>query len=71
MDIITELLTYANIKDVGFWIIVLKLVSEFYSSARNKGGLRKILLSFWFGENLPRVVAEDYKKEIEADKRIL
>lgn len=35
---------------VGF-----KAVSELYSSVRAGGGLRKIILSFWFGEQTPTV----------------
>lgn len=41
--------------------IALKYLSELYSSVRNGGGLRRILLSFWFGENLPTKVAKDYE----------
>lgn len=44
--------------------IALKYLAEFYSSVKNGGGLRRIIMSFWFGENVPNVVAEDYKKEL-------
>jgi hypothetical protein len=47
--------------------IAAKYLCELWSSVRAGGGLRRILLSFWFGENLPRVVAEDYRKELEND----
>lgn len=42
----------------------VKYLAELYSAVRNGGGLRRIILSFWFGENLPKVVAQDYKKEL-------
>lgn len=41
-----------------------KYLSEFYSSIRNGGGLKRIFVSFWLGENLPKVVATDYSKEL-------
>ncbi len=44
--------------------IAFKYLSEFYSAVRCGGGLRRILLAFWFGENLPKVVAQDYKAEL-------
>jgi len=44
--------------------IALKYLAEFYSSVRNGGGLKRIIMSFWFGENLPKVVAVDYKQEL-------
>lgn len=71
---IAEALTGLNAQQQLYvtWVVFgLKMASELWSSIRNGGGLRKILLSFWFGENLPRPLAEDYKKELEADKRIL
>ncbi len=47
--------------------IAVKYLAEFYSSVRAGGGMRRIIMSFWFGENLPRVVAEDYKKELSTE----
>lgn len=44
--------------------IAFKYLSEFYASVRNGGGLRRIILSFWFGEAVPKVIADDYKKEL-------
>lgn len=41
-----------------------KLFSEFYSSIRAGGGLRRIIMSFWFGEQVPKVVAQYYKQEL-------
>lgn len=43
---------------------VLKYGAELYSSVRAGGGLRRIIMAFWFGEQLPKCVAEDYKKEL-------
>lgn len=45
-------------------VLAFKYLSELYSSVRNGGGLRRIALSFWFGENLPAPVATDYKVEL-------
>jgi hypothetical protein len=41
-----------------------KLLAELYSSVRAGGGLKKIIMTFWLGENLPKPVADDYKKEL-------
>jgi hypothetical protein len=45
-------------------VIAAKYLSEFYSSVRAGGGLRRILMAFWFGEQLPKVIAKDYEKEL-------
>lgn len=45
-------------------IVVLKLLGQFYSAVRNGGGLKRILMAFWLGENLPKCVAQDYKDEL-------
>lgn len=44
--------------------VALKYLAEFYSSVRAGGGLKRIIMAFWFGEQLPKVVAEDYKHEL-------
>lgn len=46
-------------------IVGAKYLSELYSAIRNGGGLKRILTTFWLGENLPHPVAQDYKKELE------
>lgn len=47
------------------WAVIgCKYLSEFYSSVRSGGGLKRIVMSFWLGENMPKVVVEDYKKEL-------
>ena len=48
----------------GWLLIVIKYAAELYSTIRNGGGLKRIIMSFWFGENLPSVVATDYKAEL-------
>jgi len=45
-------------------IIAFKYLSEFYSAVRGGGGLKRILTSFWLGENLPAPVAKDYAQEL-------
>lgn len=44
--------------------IILKGAGAAYSSIRSGGGLKRILTAFWLGENLPKVVAQDYKTEL-------
>lgn len=44
--------------------LVLKIGGSLYSSIRNGGGLKRILTSFWLGENLPKVVNADYKEAL-------
>lgn len=47
------------------WAVVgIKLLAELYSSVRAGGGLKRILLSFWLGEQAPKVVLDDYKQEL-------
>ena len=43
---------------------VVKWLAELYASVRNGGGLKRIITSFWFGEQLPKVIAVDYKAEL-------
>ena len=44
--------------------IVAKAIGALYSSIRNGGGLKRIMTSFWLGENLPKPVNQDYKAEL-------
>lgn len=44
--------------------IAFKYLAELYSAVRGGGGLKRIIMSFWFGEQVPEVVAKDYKKEL-------
>ena len=44
--------------------IAMKYLAEFYSSVRSGGGLKRIIMSFWFGESIPKAIADDYKKEL-------
>lgn len=47
--------------------IAIKYLAEFYSSVKNGGGLKRIIMSFWFGENLPTAIAKDYKEELNTN----
>lgn len=48
------------------WLgLAVKYLAELYSTVRNGGGLKRIIMAFWFGENLPKVVATDYKVELD------
>jgi len=49
---------------ITWGVIAFKYLAEFYSSVRAGGGLKRILMSFWFGEAVPKVIADDYKKEL-------
>lgn len=44
--------------------ILLKLGGQLYSAIRSGGGLKRIISAVWFGENLPKPVAQDYKAEL-------
>lgn len=44
--------------------LILKWLSELYSSVKSGGGLRRIIMSFWFGEQTPKVITDDYKTEL-------
>lgn len=44
--------------------LAFKIIGQLYSSTRTGGGLKRILTSFWFGENIPKPVAQDYKSEM-------
>lgn len=50
---------------VTWGMLAVKYLAELYSTVRNGGGMKRIIMAFWFGENLPSVVATDYKKELE------
>lgn len=45
-------------------VLIVKLLAEAYSSIRAGGGLKRVLMSFWFGEQIPKVIANDYKPEL-------
>jgi hypothetical protein len=45
--------------------LAFKYLSEFYSAVRAGGGLKRILFSFWLGETIPKVIADDYKEELK------
>lgn len=53
----------------GVTLVVLsKLAGELFSAIRKGGGLRRIILSVWFGENVPAPIADDYKAELNTKK---
>lgn len=70
MDTLDQIAQVVPVKyQVAFMFVTLatKWLAEFYSTVRNGGGLRRIVMSFWFGENLPKVVAQDYKQELNTE----
>lgn len=48
--------------------LVLKYGAEFYSSIVAGGGIKRIACSFIYGENVPKVIATDYKEELNTAK---
>lgn len=44
------------------------VIGKSISAARNGGGLRRMILTVWFGENLPKPVAKDYGDELNTKK---
>jgi hypothetical protein len=44
--------------------IALRVLGELYSAVRAGGGLKRIFQTIWCGEGVPKVIAEDYKKEL-------
>lgn len=50
------------------WITIgLKYLSELYSAVRAGGGLKRIIFSFWLGETVPKVIADDYRHELKTE----
>lgn len=47
-----------------------KYLGELYSSVRAGGGLKRIILSVWLGEQTPKVVLDDYKEELKMEPLI-
>lgn len=45
-------------------LIACKYLAELYGSVRNGGGLKRIIMSFWLGEGVPKVISDDYKAEL-------
>ncbi len=45
--------------------MIIKWLSELYSSIKSGGGLKRIIMSFWFGEQTPKVITDDYKAELK------
>lgn len=72
MDIIDQIPSLSTQTQLHLtWaVIAFKYLAEFYSSIKNGGGLKRIAMSFWFGENLPVVVAQDYKKELSTTSEV-
>lgn len=72
-DLIDQIGKLVPLKYQIFFMIVTfmaKNMAEFYSSVKAGGGLRRIVLSFWFGEQVPKVIATDYKKELDTNPPI-
>lgn len=44
--------------------LLLKLAGQAYSAIRTGGGLKRILMSLWCSENVPKPIANDYKPEL-------
>lgn len=44
--------------------LFLKWAAEMYSAVVSGGGLKRIACTFIYGENVPKVIAQDYKAEL-------
>lgn len=67
MDTLDTLAQHVPLKYqmLATWAVIgTKYLSELYSSVKNGGGLKRIVMAFWFGENVPKVIATDYKAEL-------
>ena len=53
-----------NASDYVVWFLALRFLFEVFSSVRAGGGLKRILTSIWLGEQTPKVILDDYKKEM-------
>jgi len=49
---------------------VFRAVGPMISSVRQGYGLKRIIYSFWLGENIPKVIAQDYKEELSTTKPV-
>lgn len=45
-------------------LVLLKLAGQAYSAIRTGGGLKRIFMSLWCSENVPKPIANDYKAEL-------
>lgn len=44
--------------------LAAKLAGQAYAAIVNGGGLKRIICAIWFNENVPKVIAKDYKAEL-------
>jgi len=68
MEFLDQLNSVLPAKYAGYLAILLQLckwLPEFYSSVTKGGGLKRIFCNFIFGENIPKVIAQDYKQELD------
>ena len=49
--------------------LILKLLGQFIGAVRGGGGLRRILLSLWYGDTVPKAIAQDVR-QVEANKKV-
>lgn len=46
------------------WLFILRVLAEAYSALRSGGGIVGIYRGVVYGENMPKVVTQDYAKEL-------
>ncbi len=44
--------------------LAIKFAGQAYAAIINGGGLKRIICAIWFNENVPKVIAKDYKAEL-------
>lgn len=47
------------------WVVMgLSFLGKLYGAAVAGGGIRAIVLRVWYGQNIPKAIAEDYHAEL-------
>jgi hypothetical protein len=50
---------------LSLFLLVVRFSGEAFSAIKSRGGLRGIYRGLLLGENMPRVVTDDYSKELK------
>lgn len=48
-------------------VVIVRVIGEIYSALKNGGGLLGIGRAILYGQNLPKVIADDYKEELKSN----
>lgn len=50
-------------------VMIFAAVGKIYSSIVAGGGLKRIIMRVWFGEGIPKVIAQDYHEELNTSPK--